>query len=744
MQGTWTINVKSKGAAFPQRFIVSGASTGNGTYNGAVGSPAVQVTGGQWTIALQHNPGSGFQRSDSRLKFPSIIGGNYVFDIQSNDSGGDEDFDDLVLTCSRPANENDHLIYGNVSVYGPGCIFNPCRRGWLVIDTLENLHVALKRPDLRKIIEKLYPERIPPVIVNPNPPDPAPFIPLMINLTDEMQLPEKMADVFVREELDAPRKVSKKDDVATQKYAYQRSMSISKANRVPQLSYDRLALAKSIDHMKFLCYTDPGSGLTLSFEEYDRTAAEMSGGPYTGTGNRTILGNTITDMNGNYIFFFTQTFSDVVDETLNDVGAGENEYVAARPDVIVKVNQIAPIYTTVYESAPYFNISQIKRVDICMPRSKVQPSSLCFNGNMIGALGNVFIGGTQNTAASTLPAALERESYGNHLASTGKISVTNSQAGFNIQCAAWYGTIDVKGCLFNTQRKANDPIIRHYTIRYRKPGATWQFVNETRKHPIFHLRNVPGYTGTMTGPFTTNLKVDGVATNVPAYKNIQAEAFYDGIDWEFPNLDCYAQLTSAIYQGAAPGKVYFLVEGYDADGNLVPGARDLIALFIDNTPLGFSLDNVWFEADGVDIIRAECNLYRMKASKMMEPLKIKFKANDKEGFQDYYSLAIAKCGGSFDVVESIPGISSGSNPSNTDANDCPGYKGTAEVTKFGDFDAHEITYTPAASEGGWLHGIESYSMFSVGLYAAKRQTNGYNGGISGTYQTGATFAIEKI
>ncbi|MDQ3022633.1 MAG: hypothetical protein M3R36_19025 [Bacteroidota bacterium] len=45
MQGSWTIKVKAKNAAFPQRFIVSGAATGNGTYNGTTGAPALHATG---------------------------------------------------------------------------------------------------------------------------------------------------------------------------------------------------------------------------------------------------------------------------------------------------------------------------------------------------------------------------------------------------------------------------------------------------------------------------------------------------------------------------------------------------------------------------------------------------------------------------------------------------------------------------------------------------------------------------
>ena len=49
MQGNWTLRVKGRNAAFAQRFVVSGAITGNGTYDGVVGN-AVFVTGAQWTV----------------------------------------------------------------------------------------------------------------------------------------------------------------------------------------------------------------------------------------------------------------------------------------------------------------------------------------------------------------------------------------------------------------------------------------------------------------------------------------------------------------------------------------------------------------------------------------------------------------------------------------------------------------------------------------------------------------------
>ena len=37
MQGNWTVRVKSKSAAYSQRFIISGATSGNGVHSGTPG-----------------------------------------------------------------------------------------------------------------------------------------------------------------------------------------------------------------------------------------------------------------------------------------------------------------------------------------------------------------------------------------------------------------------------------------------------------------------------------------------------------------------------------------------------------------------------------------------------------------------------------------------------------------------------------------------------------------------------------
>lgn len=751
MQGNWTINVKSKEAAFPQRFIVIGATTGNGTYNGNVGVPSVNITGSQWLLAIQNNPGSGFRQSDTRLKFPTISGGMFSFDIESNDAGSDKDFNDLVLTCSSYASVTDYLLYGNVTIYSGNCFFNPCIKRWIVIDTYKQFLNALNNDKLKDVIEKLYPERIP---VGPQPDPPPFFTPLMINLADEVQIPDKLVNIYTRTNFtttDAKVKKSKAAASANLLSDFQLTTtrnvltnSLSREN----LIYDRIQLGRLKDNIRFICNTEAGINLTLNFSEYDRSSSELAGGPYSGTGNRSALGNAITDMNGNYIFRFTQSIEQLVNEISNDVPSGENSVVQSRPDIIVNITDSFHPSINIFESAPTFNVNQLQRLDFCFPGDIVRPSSFCFNGNLIGSLGNVFIGGNQNTSASTSVAALNRDGYNNHLRSNGVITVHNSQAGFSIDCAAWKGVFDVKGCMFNTQRKKDDPVIRSYTIRYHKPGAGWQFVNEQNRHPLFSKRNQLFYNGEVTGPFNTALKVDGGPLQVvPAYKNIQAEAYLDGIDWEFSNLDRYMRLNTAIYEAGNPGRVYFLVDGYDSAGNLISNARDLIVLYINNKPIEFGLGNVEFITA---LETLPCNLYKMTLAEMNTPLRLKFKANDAWGFMNEYALSMSKCPSDVEVNVTTPisiagnktgSLITGSNISNTDSNSCPGYSGT--LTDFGSADFITIQMQPSAAAGGWLKPAEEFAVVSFSLSASLRRTNGYNTGIEGTYQASSTFYIQR-
>ena len=763
MQGNWTVRVKAKSAAFPQRFIISGATTGNGTHAGTVGT-TVAVTGAQWTIAIQNDPGTGFQLSDTKITFPQHVGGNYQFDIESNDAGADQDFNDLVLTCSTPATINDFIVYGNVTTYSGRCIFNPCRRGPFVIETGAALRDALKNPKLREIITQLYPERVGPI--DPNPPDPPYFKPIVLDLFNEASRPQTV-NVFQRVDTrtaETRGAKASKDAAGAQPALAAANFTLAQSTqRSAQLQQSATALstnidlAKAIDSVFFPCDVDGAANVTLSFDEYDRTASELSGGAYTGTGPRRALGDAITDMNGNYIFRFTFDLTLPGLEDASDIATGEDVNVIVYPDVIVKLLGFSP-YTVLYESAPYYNIPNLKRIDLCLPRSTVQPGSVCFNGSLIGSLGNVFLGGNQNTAASTAAAALRRYGNSNFLEANGKISVGSALALFNVECAAWTGAIDMKGCLYDAAKTAAQNTIVKYTIRIRRQGnPTWTFVSENYKHPKYSKRNLPGYIGDDVGPFATSLHVDGGgAVTVPAYTNIQRQIFVDGIDWEFSNLDRYMQLHTSLYDKIAgvttPGTFYVRVDGYDAAGHLVANATDLVALFIHNLPLNFQLVGPSFSDPS--IVNSGCGLYRLTNAQLNTPMQLSFKANDPYGFVNGYDLTMGRCPAPMlalqvnapnpplsNTVSGASTLAHGDASGNTH-NSCPGYTGT--LADFATSGLVNIDIQPAMSEGGWIKPAEYFTVLSFGLTAAMRVTNGYNTGISGTYQSSASIYLERL
>ncbi len=769
MQGNWKVSVKAKNASYQQRFVIQGATFGNGAHAGTTGT-SVNVFGNQWSIAIQSKPSSGWQLSETMLKFPQKVGGNYEFEIWSNDAGVDTDFNDLILTCSTPANINDFIVYGNVTLYSGTCIFNPCRRFPFVIETYPGLLKALKNPLLGDWIKTRYPERIPPQINDPNPPDPPPYFkPIVFDLTGEAMQPKtslsyaRKGSSEVKKESDEEKEIS--TEFASSNFDLVSSSQVRSSEQVSALSVGNIKLAENIGGLFLKCSTDPGSNITLTFEEYDRTAAEMAGGAYTGSGNRKLLGDTITDMHGNYIFRFSFDMSFPGLEDATDVAPGEDINTVLYPDVIVKIVEYSP-FEVKYESAPYYNIPNLKRIDLCLPESSVHVTSSCFNGNLIGSLGNVFIGGNQNNSASTSPANLRRYGYSNSLEETGVISVGSSLAGFSVNCAAWRGTIDMKGCMYDATKNADDNKIRWYTIRVNRAGtAGWEYVSQNYKHPKFSKRHLPNYTGDDVGAFYPN--IGGVLNgDVPAYINIQREIFVDGIDWEFSNMDRYMQLNTALYDVISgtrvPGKFYVRVDGYDENGAHVSNATDLIALFIHNNGLDFQMTNP--ELTDPSIVNAGCGLSRLTDAQLHTPIEFSFKVIDIYGFVNTYTLTMGRCPGTpIDLNANIEGdfnmsggytfVGSahnsdpllnppiGSNSSNT-PHSCPGYKGTLD--DFSNAGLVNVQIQPQPGTDGWIKTGEYFTIYSFRLIARQRVTNGYNSGVSSEYHSYSQIMMERL
>ena len=579
----------------------------------------------------------------------------------------------------------------------------------------------------------------------------------MLDVFNEAAQP-RTAQVFKRVE---PSEVKAKKAAATPEFARSgfELVRTAQVGALPQAANTALNadLAKIVEGIAFGCHVEPAPNITLSFEEYDRTAAEKAGGAYTGTGPRRLLGDTITDMNGNYIFRFQFDMTVPFLEDADDIAAGEDVNVIIFPDVIVKVTGFSP-YNVLYESAPYNNIPNFKRIDLCLPESTVHVSSACFNGNLIGSLGNVFIGGNQNTAASLSAAVLRRYGDGNFLEADGKISVGSPLALFSVECAAWGGVLDMRGCMYDAAKTAAQNTIKSYTIRIKRAGtANWQFVSENYKHPQFHNRNLPNYIGDDVGPFPASLHVDGgPLVPAPGYKNIQREIFVDGIDWEFSNFDRFMQLHTSLYDAVAgvttPGTFYVRVDGYDAAGSPVANATDMIALFIHNVPLNFQLSGPSF-AD-LSIVNSGCGLYRLTNAQLNAPMQLSFMANDPLGFVHSYDLTMGRCPAPMlalqvnqpkpPLIDTLSGASTlAHGDASANVHDaCPGYSGT--LADFADAGLIDVEVQPALSEGGWIKSTEYFTVLSFGLTAYKRVTNGYNTGLSGPYQASSSIYLERL
>lgn len=105
--GNWSVKILSKQpGALPQRFTITGATQGNGTYSEDLVLP-VQVFGNSWQIQVQasdsYDPPFNWINSSMRKTVTQTIGGNFVFNIETEDLVQDNTWDDLILQLSQPA-----------------------------------------------------------------------------------------------------------------------------------------------------------------------------------------------------------------------------------------------------------------------------------------------------------------------------------------------------------------------------------------------------------------------------------------------------------------------------------------------------------------------------------------------------------------------------------------------------------------------------------------------------------------
>lgn len=723
MQGSWTVSFKSKSAAHDQRFIVAGAGSGNNTYDGVPGKTAI-VSGQSWTITVQHRVGSSWQNSRHKITSPVFSGSLYRFDIQSEDST-DDDFNDLVLTCSTAATSSDFIIHGNVSYYSELCWYNRCFPRFVVIDTPATLREAIKNKPIYDIVKKLYPDRLKSIVRTPNLPDPPPdFTPVMLPLFDETALPSK-----VKMEVRSKRTAPAGDKKAGEAISYNQLIS---ANRIVERNIapaslsvqERLSLGLLIDKYRHrLCETGALPYAILNFQEYDRTNSELTGGPYTGLGDRQPLGFAVADEFGNYIFRFSRTLGDVIDEIVTDTASDESTEYTVMPDILVQLKDATNTNNVLFETALYPDVPFLKHIDLCIPKSKTGLIPFPCNGqSIIQRVGNTVVGplfadGTRHDAANDT-----------FLTRNGIISINHNGSlrypisPNDVKCCAWGKTysndvLALWGCL-------SHPDIKNYIVRYKKhsdadlPG-NWKFITDGLSLPYYAYDPVTNaHTQLVNLPVShvLNLVIDGVpVNNAPAFRNIETDP---DPYWMNAMRNLKATLTSANYT-TDPGPVDFKIEGFDATGHRFASASEVITLYIDNTAADLYLDPT-MQMDGID--GNDCSLYTLPAGDPATPLTVHFRAVLKSGFMKSYELYMQRGATNFPIKgqagENIARSYADSNAALCSNN----FRGTideiaADVN--GDYTVH---VQPAT--GDWLTPEQTFCAFGVHVHASIRRTDG--------------------
>lgn len=345
MQGNWTLRVTARNAAYAQRFIVSGADTGDGVYDGTVGQ-RVFVSGSQWSLQVQHRLArQDWRDSAQRLGLPGVRDGLLRVDVVSNDGGLDDLYDDLVLTCSLPISDAEHVVYGEVMNHDGRVPFNPGRDDYLVIDPPVNLPlVYAHHPSLRPVIDALYPQRM--LASTECAPDLSPLVvpnglpPVAVGLLFESRPVD--AQAFGADEDRAVEALQASvGRVPFQAFAM-------KAGADALSNAERGAVARVRDEViRHPLETRPAPGMALRFQRYHRTPAEAAGAAYAGTGLREELGSAITDEQGRYLFRFSLSRAQ------------------AHPDLVVQLSSVGR--PPCFETAPYDRVANLRRIDLCVP-----------------------------------------------------------------------------------------------------------------------------------------------------------------------------------------------------------------------------------------------------------------------------------------------------------------------------------------------------------------------------------------
>ncbi|MCP4420967.1 MAG: hypothetical protein GY805_30520, partial [Chloroflexi bacterium] len=455
----------------------------------------------------------------------------------------------------------------------------------------------------------------------------------------------------------------------------------------PELYLD---LGKLRDRLNWYCSVKDQPGLLLRFQEYDRTAAELAGGSYSGEGDREMLGLTVTDEVGNYIFRFSRDLDDVVDELDDLVDGGPSLATQLRPDLLVQVMGGAGPEDVLFETGLHSNIPNLRRINLCILESLLNPGPACQGGRAIQSIGNIWtISGVGNTFDGD-----------------GRITATNVN-GPKITRGAWRGRLDMFACFLA------HPEVTHYTIRYRRPGGGWNHVHEELRHIYIPQIGNPTSLQHRVGPFNKTLSS---GDTVPAYKNIESDP-----QWIATHRLRKGQLHSATYApNSNPGTVIFRIDGYkEVSGDLVKviGADDTITLYIDNRLVEGDIASVSLGGS----TPGECALFELTTPN--DPIALRFKADHPGGFTQNYRVAVLRGSGTPVAVSDLTPPAQPLNVNYDEPTHGAAFFGTFNgVAPDGD---NYVVAELQPDLGAWLPVGKPFCAFAFEVYATTRATNGY-------------------
>jgi hypothetical protein len=373
------------------------------------------------------------------------------------------------------------------------------------------------------------------------------------------------------------------------------------------------------------------------------------------------------------------------------------------PDLIAKVLDAMAPGGVAFESAPYWNVPVLKRIDLCFRRPA---RSGCQGGRNIQALGAIRL----SIAATVFDA-------------DGRVTCTDGSLPDvpQARCAAWGGSVRLFGCFIG------QPNVTQYTIRHRRRiGAvfgSWEFYQEG-----MFLQKIGFAVPQQIGPFDRTLEIVNGGGFVPAkaYDNIEQNLAWAASDWFLKAVISTAGGSPAY--APSPGTVQFQLQGYDAAGNFVVGATDTVTLYVDNTTPQLDLPSVQM---GVQT-GGDCALFGLSGEPNPAKLAVVFKAVQDQGFLGSYDLTVLKGNiGGFAIAPTTgPGGEASGALSNSYTHgssvNCGQLFGTQPPDEpLASASGYVTAYIVPAS-GNWLDPGQPFCTFSVNISAKMRRTNGYN------------------